>query len=160
MAEPVLVVFDIDGTLAQEGPPASDTYADDRLLSLEPVKNMIAIAKKYIATEHVDIMFCTGRPKRSFRSTWQWLNKHLQLATSGKRIHVCCRPDDMPENRIADYKLGEIVQAVRRMGSKPSEALVFDDNVMNLQMFETIRPMVHRLRLYKVENGLASNWSL
>lgn len=160
MKEPVLVVFDIDGTLAKGGEPADDIYEDERLLGLEPIPNMIAIAKRYAATNNVELMFCTGRPKRSFRATWQWLNKHLQIASSGKRVTLACRPDDVSEDRIAPYKLGEVVNAIRRVGSKPSEALVFDDDVMNLQMFETLRPMVHRLRLYKVEGGVASQWSL
>jgi len=157
---PTLVVFDIDGTLAKEGPEAVDIYDDNRLAGLQAWPNMVAAAKRYISMQNVEMMFCSGRPQRSFRATWAWLNRHLGLTSSGKRITVSLRPDDVPEDRTATCKLGEIVQAIRRLGSKPSEALIFDDDVMNLQMFETIRPMVRRLRLYKVEHDVASQWNL
>jgi hypothetical protein len=156
--EPVLVVFDLDGTLAQDGPEGGDIYDEQRLAALEPWPNMVAVVRRYIAMPNVAVMFCSGRPKARFRVTWDWLNRQVDLSGAGKSVTLALRPESIPEDRIAAYKLSEIVQAVRRLGSKPSEALVFDDDIQNLQMFEIIRPMVRRLRLYLVANGVASQW--
>jgi hypothetical protein len=158
--EPVLVVFDVDGTLAKPHNPPSDMYDGTYLLGLESDRNMVAIAKHYMSMANVELLFCTGRPKRSYQPTWQWLNKTLGLASSGKRVSLVCRPDEEPESRIAAVKLHEIVQALRRIGSKPSEAFIYDDDLSNLRLFESLRPMVRHLHLFKVEDGVASAWSL
>ena len=156
--EPVLVVFDIDGTLAKHGDPNDpDQYSEARLAALEPIPNMIAMARRYIKTPNVVVMFCSGRPKTRQRVTWDWLNHHVGMS-GGRAVTLTLRPESESEDRIAMYKLSEIIQAVRRMGSKPSEVVIFDDDIMNLQMFESVRPMVRRLKLYKVEDGLTSQW--
>jgi hypothetical protein len=162
MKEPVFVAFDIDGTFTGSSGVrlVGDRYSDARLEALPAIPNMVAIAKQYLATENVQLMFCTGRPKRSARVTWQWLNRHLQLSESGKVAILACRPDNISDDHIAMFKAIEYSQAIRRLGSKPSEALIFDSSVANLQMFATLRPMVHRLRLYKVEDGIATQWNL
>jgi FMN phosphatase YigB (HAD superfamily) len=158
--QPVLAVFDVDGTLAKIGDPPDDMYDGDYLMGLESERNMVAIVEHYMNMENVELMFCTGRPKRAYQPTWQWLNKTLGLAASGKRVSLVCRPNEEPESRIAAVKLHEIVQALRRIGSKPSEAFIYDDDLSNLRLFASLRPMVRHLHLFKVEDGIATAWSL
>ena len=159
MSEPVLVIFDIDGTLAVHGDISDpDIYNEERLAALEPIPNMIAMAKRYVKMSNVTVMFCSGRPKSTYGVTWDWLNRYLGLSASGKAVTLALRPEDISDDGISTYKMSEVFQAVRRAGSKPSEVVIYDDDIMNLQMFETIRPMVNRLRLYKVEGGIASQW--
>ena len=156
----VLVVFDVDGTLAkvEEDPPV-DMYDRNYLAKLSPCHNMLSLVKRYMRMEKAELMFCTGRPKRAFTPTWQWLNRHLHLAASGKRVTLVCRPDEMDEAATPTFKLHEIVAALRRIGTKPFEALIYDDDLANLRLFESLRPMVQNLRLFKVEDGVASQWS-
>jgi len=161
MARKTLVVFDIDGTVAKipEGPVVGDIFGEDRVSGMAPIPNMVKVVKQYLAERGVEILFCTGRPKVIFGATWRWLNRHLGLARSGKRVALTCRPPEVPMERIAVYKLGAIMQAIRRLGGKP-EVLIFDDDIANLRMFETLRPSVSSLRLFKVEDGVFSQWSL
>ena len=154
----ILVVFDIDGTLAKIGPDdGADIYDEARLAALPPWDNVVAIAQRYMKDPKVVMMFCSGRPKGTYRVTWDWLNRLVGLSR-GKSVTLALRPEEVSEDRIAPYKLSEIVQAIRRLGSKPNEAIVFDDDVTNLQMFEVVRPTVRRLRLYRAEDGIVSQW--
>lgn len=158
--KPVLVVFDVDGTLAKSEDPPTNVYDHDFLMGLLPDRNMVAIVKHYMKMDNVELMFCTSRPKSVYQPTWQWLNKTLGLTASGKRVSLVCRPDDEPDSRVAAVKLHEIIQALRRIGSKPSEAFIYDDDLSNLRLFESLRSMVSNLYLFKVEDGVASAWSL
>ena len=161
--QPILVVFDIDGTLVNirdvDVGTVSDIYADDALMRLTPYPNIVGLVKQYIERQNTTVLFCTGRPKRAHSVTRRWLNKHVGLNSSGKRVTLVCRPDDTPEANIPTFKLGEIVQAVRRVGSKPSEARIYDDEFPNLRVFETLRPMVHSLQLFHASDGVVSQWS-
>ena len=162
--QPVLIVFDVDGTLAKAG-TAPDQDADQAtwetyLSSLQPERNMVAIVQHYLKMTNVELMFCTSRPKSLFRVTWQWLNKTLGLAASGKRASLVCRPDDEPSSHVSAGKVSEVVQAIRRVGSRPAEAFIYDDDLQNLRLYESLRPLVATLRLFKVEAGVASEWSL
>ena len=158
--QPVLVVFDVDGTLAKSSDPPKNPFDDAYLMSLESERNMVAIVQHYLKMDNVSLLFCTSRPKSSYRATWNWLNKTLGLTSSGRRVSLACRPDDEPCERIAACKLHEIVQAVRRIGSKPSEAYIYDDDLVNLRLFESLRPMVRQLNLFHVQDGVASSWRL
>jgi hypothetical protein len=159
---PFVVVFDIDGTLAKvdDGTPESEIYNLTRLLSLKPWPNTMELLKRYMMMPNANITLCTGRPKSVAPATWRWLDKHLNLTGSGKSVTLSCRPDDVPESRIPAWKLSTVVQAIRRIGSKPSEALIFDDDLRNLQMFETLRDSVRVLKLFKVQDGVVSPWNL
>lgn len=158
--QPILVVFDIDGTILKlrEVGSVPDLFADDAIMSLKPYPNVIDLAKRYLKKENVTLLFCTGRPRRCQSATRRWLNKHVGLNTSGKRVTLVCRPDDTPESSIPTFKLSAIVQAVRRVGSKPSEAHIYDDDFANLRVFETLRPMVHSLQLFHANEGVISQW--
>lgn len=158
--EPVLVVFDIDGTLAKIETGAIDIYDPNYLFNLGTYPNMITIVRQYLRMKNAEILFCTGRPKRTFSATRRWLNKHLDLSSLDKRVGLVCRPDDSPESSIPTFKVSEILQAIRRLGSNPAEALIFDDDVQNLRLFETLKPMVRKLTLFKVTDGVVSDWSL
>lgn len=159
---PFVVVFDIDGTLAQtdDGSREADWYETDRLMALKPWPNTIELVKRYMKMPNANITFCTGRPKSAASVTRRWLNKHFSLGSAGKRIVLTCRPDEIPESRIPAWKMGAIMQAIRLVGSKPAEALIFDDDLRNLQMFETLRDSVRVLKLFKVQDGVVSPWSL
>ena len=162
MARGQLAVFDIDGTLARipdDDVIPDDIFDEDRVGAMVPVPNMIEVARQYVDKPNVEIVFCTGRPKRIFGVTWRWLNRHLGLARSGKRVTLVCRPPNVPPERIPVFKLAEVVQAIRRMGGKPDVA-IFDDDVLNLRMFETLQSRTADLRLFRVEDGVVSKWSL
>ena len=160
----ILVVFDVGGSLAKKCiAPASGAKQeawDAHFMALQEEPNMVAIVKHYLTFDNIELMFCTGRPKSSFRVTWQWLNKTLGLTASGKRVSLACRPDAEPLTNIPACKLSEIVQAIRRIGSRPAEVFIYDNNLSNLRLFESLRPMVANLRLFKVEGGVATAWSL
>ncbi len=158
--EPVLVVFDIDGTLAKNDPGALDINNENYLLRMPSYPNMLDLARKYLKMKNTEMLFCTGRPKITFSTTRRWLNKHLDLSSTDKRVGLVCRPDGTPESSIPTFKVSEILQAIRRMGSNPAEALIFDDDVHNLRLFETLKPMVRELKLFKVTDGVVSDWSL
>lgn len=158
--QPVLAIFGVGPLTKTNGATPADRYADNHLTSLDPQRNMIAIVQHYMAMSNVELVFCTGRPKRAFRVTWQWLNKHLGLTASGKRVSLVCRDDSEPPEHTPTCKTHEIVQAIRRVGSKPAEAFVYDDDLQNLRLFESLRPMVRHLHLFKIDDGVATPWSL
>ncbi len=160
MKHSILVVFDVDGSLADCDESPNHNYDEKYLLSRPIHRNMAEVVRHYLKMPNVELVFITGRPKSVYRVTWQWLNKHLQLAASGKRVSLVCRPDSEPHEKIAACKLHEVVQAIRRVGSKPVEAFIYDDQLSNLRLFESLRPMVANLRLFKVEDDVATAWSL
>lgn len=153
---PILVVFDIDGTLARTVP---STMTDDEILACRPITNLVRLARKCIEAPQMEVMICTARPKRVFRPTWAWLNRHLGIGKAPRAVSVVCRPDDVPDTQVATYKLSEIVQAIRRMSSRPSQAWIYDDRVENLRLFQTLRSHVIELRLFLVDEGVATQWS-
>jgi hypothetical protein len=104
------------------------------------------------------LMFCTGRDRVFFGATWRWLNKHFGLAQSGKQITLACRPHRIPVEMTPHYKVGEITKAIRRHPEKLAELRCYDDNLSNLRVFQTLRPMVTTLRLFRCADGLATRW--
>lgn len=159
--EPVLVVFDIDGTLGRLGPLTdSEMWSDRYLLAMPSYPNMVDLVKGYLRKRNVSVMFCTGRPTKWHGATWRWLNSKLGLSGSGQKATLVCRPEEVPTEKIPAFKLDAILQAIRRLGSRPSEAVLFDDDVNNLRLYETLRPMVRKLTLFKVDEGMISDWSL
>lgn len=156
----VLHCFDVDGTVAEFNGQIFDASIDSRaaLLSLRAYPNVVQLVTQAIAAPNSTVMFCTGRPTSLYGPTWRWLNRHLRLASSGKSVTVVCRPDEVSLSAIPQYKLGELVQAVRRV--QPAELRCYDDNVQNLRLMQTLRPMVKTLRLYRCEDGVVSAWSL
>jgi hypothetical protein len=163
MQQPILVCFDVDGTLAihSDDPTLFDRSTDDgRLMRLRAQPNLVQIAMQYLADPNVEVMFCTGRAKSLYGVTWRWLNRYLNLAVSGKPVTLVCRPDDTALNAIPQFKLSELVQAIRRQPQKLAELRCYDDSVENLRLFQTLAPTVKRLRLYRVDDGVATQWSL
>lgn len=159
--EPVLVVFDIDGTLGKLGPLTdSEAWSDRYLLSMPSYANMIDLVKSYLKKRNVTLMFCTGRPVRWQSTTRRWLNSKLDLSQAPNRVTLVCRPDEKPTSGIPAFKLAEILQAIRRLGSRPAEAVIYDDDVNNLLLYETLKPMVRKLSIFKVDEGMISEWSL
>lgn len=163
MRQPVLHCFDIDGTVAEAdayGGKLFDGSADAAamLALLRAYPNVVQLIKQAIAAPNTDVMFCTGRSRSLYGATWRWLNRHLRLTESGKRVSVVCRPDEVSLAAIPQYKLSELVQAVRRV--RPTELRCYDDDVQNLRLFGTLRPMVKTLRLFRCENGVATAWTL
>lgn len=159
--EPVLVVFDIDGTLAQRGPrTVEEEWTDDYLLGLASYSNMVGIVRAYLKKRNVTVMFCTGRPVSLHSITRRWLASKIDLSQASQRVTLVCRPDETPVSGIPAFKLGEILQAIRRLGSNPAEAVIYDDDVNNLRLFETLKPMVRKLSIFKVDDGMISEWSL
>jgi len=156
---PTLIMFDIDGTLAQPI-DFSEQTTDEHVLGARPIHNTIRLVAKFLCMPHMEVMFCTGRPKRMFRPTWAWLNRHLNLTTIGRPVPLICRPDELSPSQIPAYKLSEVLQALRRMSSRPPKAWIYDDSVANLRLFQTLRPFVGELRLYRVEDGIATQWSM
>lgn len=156
----VLHCFDIDGTLAEFSNQIFDESLDSRaaMLSLRAYPNVVQLVTQAIAAPNATVMFCTGRPRSLYGPTWRWLNRHLRLAESGKRVSVVCRPDEVTLAAIPQYKLGELVQEVRRV--RPTELRCYEDNVQNLRLFGTLRPMVKTLRLYRCEDGVVGAWSM
>jgi len=139
-----LVALDIDGTLAQ---PAG-----------EPWPNMVSVVAQQLARPDTELVFCTARPKSEAQRSWAWLNQHLRLNSSGKRCLLVCRPDDVAERNTAHFKLFEMVRAVRRY--KPSELTIYDSDVRNLRLFGTLQKVTPNLALYRVEDGVATRWTL
>lgn len=159
--ESILVVFDIDGTLAERGPRTDEAeWTDDYLFGLASYSNMIGIARAYLKKRNVSVLFCTGRPASIHSITRRWLNSKLDLSQAPNRVTLVCRPDNMPASGIPSFKLAEILQAIRRLGSKPAEAVIYDDDVHNLRLYETLKPMVRKLSIFKVDEGMISEWSL
>jgi hypothetical protein len=163
MRQPVLHCFDIDGTVAEgnafEG-KLFDGSADSHaaMLALRAYPNLVQLIRQTMAAPSATVMFCTGRPRSLYGPTWRWLNRHLRLAESGKAVSVVCRPDEVSLGAIPQYKLSELVQAVRRV--RPTELRCYDDNIQSLRLFGTLAPMVKTLRLFRCENGVATAWSL
>jgi hypothetical protein len=163
MKRPALYCFDIDGTLA--GGDAGRRSFDDsetmtqELLDMRPYPNVLQLATQAIEAPNVEVMFCTGRVKRAYGVTWRWLNRHLSLSDADKRVTLVCRPDNIGLDGISQYKLGELVQAIRRQPEKLAELRCYDDWIGNLRLFETLRPMVSLLRLYRVEEGVVTLWN-
>lgn len=139
-----LVALDIDGTLAQPGGA--------------PWVNMVSVVAQQLARPDTELVFCTARPKSASQQSWAWLNQHLRLNSSGKRCLLVCRPDDVPERNIAHFKLSEMVRAVRRY--KPNELTIYDSDVRNLRLFGTLQNVTPNLALYRVEDGVATRWTL
>lgn len=159
--EPTLAVFDIDGTLAEIGPRTEEEgYPVDYLLGLPSYSNMIGIVRSYLKKRNVSVMFCTGRPASTHGTTRRWLNSKLDLSQAPNRVTLVCRPDDTPASGIPAFKLAEILQAIRRLGSRPAEAVIYDDDVNNLRLFGALKPMVRKLSIFKVDEGMISEWSL
>jgi hydroxymethylpyrimidine pyrophosphatase-like HAD family hydrolase len=154
MKSPHLVVFDIDGTLAHS------VEMDARSESSRGAwPNVVTLARQYMERDHVHLMICTGRPKSSFSETWRWLNRHLQLGSSGKRVTLSCRPDDVPWEQIPSFKLHEILRAVRRIAAV--EVSLYDDDVRNLAVMGTLpKSLVRRLRLFRCTDGVVTPWEL
>ena len=163
MKQPVLYCFDIDGTVAEHGTEALQMFEDSpdsitALLALRAYPNVVQLVMQAVAAPNATVMFCTGRPRSLYGPTWRWLNRHLRLADNGKAVSVVCRPEEVALAAIPQYKLSELVQAVRRV--RPVELRCYDDNVQNLRLFGTLAPMVKTLRLYRCEDGVASAWRL
>ena len=163
MKQPVLYCFDIDGTLAEHGTEALQMFEDSpdsiaALLALRAYPNIVQLITQAIAAPNATVMFCTGRPVSLYGPTWRWLNRHLRLADVGKRVSVVCRPEEVALGAIPQFKLSELVQAVRRV--RPVELRCYDDNVQNLRLFGTLRSLVKSLRLYRCEDGVVSAWCL
>jgi len=158
MTRPILCCFDIDGTLSAK----MDQYDEslNNLLSLRPHPNSIRIVMAALTLDNAEVMFCTGRSKGAYGATWRWLNRHLGIAHLGKRVTLVCRPPETPLDAIPQYKLSEVVQAIRRQPEKLAELRCYDDSVQNLRLMQTLRPMVDKLRLYRVEDGVATAWAL
>jgi hypothetical protein len=156
----VLHCFDIDGTVSEFSGQIFDESIDSHaaIMALRSYPNVVQLVTQTMAAPSATVMFCTGRPRSLYGPTWRWLNRHLRLSRSGKRVTVICRPDEVAVSAIPQYKLGELVQAVRRV--RPAELRCYDDNVQNLRLFQTLKPMVKTLRLYRCEDGVVSAWSL
>lgn len=158
MKRPILCCFDIDGTLAERMEPYDESPA--ALLALRPHPNCVRLVASALALDHAEVMFCTGRSKRAYGATWRWLNRHLGIARMNKRVSLVCRPPETPLDAIPQYKLAELVQAIRRQPQKLAELRCYDDSVANLRLMQTLRPIVTALRLYRVEDGIATAWTM
>jgi|GEM_PF-5841106 len=157
----MLCCFDVDGTVVDGGGTsfsADLTYA--QLMRMRPYPNIVRMVAQAIARDGTEVMFCTGRPKSMYGVTWRWLNRHLQLADAGKRTSLVCRPDETTLDAVPQYKLSELVQAIRRQPQKLAELRCYDDSIANLRLFQTLRPMVSKLRLYRCEDGVATLWTM
>lgn len=158
MKRPILCCFDIDGTLAEKMDPYDESMAS--LLSLRAHPNTVRLVASALALDHAEVMFCTGRSKSAYGATWRWLNRHLGIARIGKRVSLVCRPNETPLDAIPQFKLSELVQAIRRQPEKLAELRCYDDSVANLRLMQTLRPMVTQLRLFRVEDGVATAWTM
>lgn len=163
MAQPTLHCFDIDGTISEYGPYKEKMFdgtpdSPAAILAVRAYPNIVKVATQAIATADAEVMFCTGRPQSLYGPTWRWLNRHLRLADSGRRVSVVCRPEDVALSAIPQYKLSELVQAIRRV--RPVELRCYDDNLENLRLFGTLQPLVKTLRLFRCEEGVATSWRL
>lgn len=151
-----LCCFGIDGTLAD-----SDVFSGrtaEQLLELPAYANVVRLTTEAIERDDTDVMFCTARPKAQYGVTWRWLNRELNLSGSGRRVALVCRPDETTPDDIPQYKLLELVQAVRR--HRPEELRCYDRSVRNLRLFQTLGQMVTRLRLYRCDVGVTSLWKM
>lgn len=158
MKRPILCCFDIDGTLCERMERYDE--AAEALLALRPHPNTIRLVAGALALDHAEVMFCTGRSKAAYGPTWRWLNRQLGIAHLNKRVSLVCRPAETPLDSIPQYKLSELVQAIRRQPEKLAELRCYDDTVANLRLMQTLRPLVTELRLYRVEDGVATAWVL
>lgn len=156
MKRPILYCFDIDGTLAEPMQQYEET--PERLLALRAHPNVVRLVASALALDNAEVMFCTGRSKNAYGATWRWLNRHLSLARLNKRVTLTCRPPETPLDAIPQFKLSELVQAIRRQPEKLAELRCYDDSVQNLRIFQTLRPMVTKLNLYRIEDGVATAW--
>lgn len=160
MKEPILVVFDIDGTIARQDIPAPQVYQGNNVLSLTAWPNMKNLVRQYMLRDHVRLMFCTGRPASQYGVTWRWLNGLFHLGSSGKHVGLVCRPDEIPLEQTARYKLTEVTRAIRRLGSQPAGCVIYEDSIRNLQLLNTLKPMVRSLQMFIVDDGVATPWSM
>lgn len=156
MKRAILCCFGVDGTVSQHG--GDETASDEQLLQAKPYQNVLDVVAQAMQMPNAEVMFCSSRPKQLYGVTWRWLNCHLDLARAGRPVALVCRPPGLPVDAVPQYKLGEIVQAIRRQPEKLAELRCYDATIKSLRLMQTLRPMVSALRLYRVENGVASQW--
>lgn len=152
---PILCCFGVDGTVSQ-GDGTAESH--EQLLQTKPHQNVLDVVMQVMRMPNAEIMFCSARPKQLYGVTWRWLNRHLDLARAGRPVSLVCRPPELAIDAVPQYKLGEVVQAIRRQPEKLAELRCYDATVKTLRLMQTLRPMVSTLRLYRVENGLTSQW--
>lgn len=150
----MLIVFDIDGTLADnthrlrfirdlpEGAkPDWEKYGQYTPFD-EPIKPIIAVHNDLKNLGHT-ILYVTGRNDKFRRLTADWLRRHTVMSNEQDTLLMRRDHDFRPDFQIKEEILAQIIQ---RYGQKPD--LVFEDRKQVVDMWRR-----HGIQTLQVADG-------
>ena len=141
-----LIVFDIDGTLADcthrlhlinSSPKRWNDFFDSCWMD-EPIPAGVAMARLIHGSEKYDIEFWTGRPERSRLATEEWLSDHLGPWTQGYPIEM---------RRNKDQRADTVVKA-EFIDPHAPPFIIFEDRRQVVAMYRK-----RGLTVYQVSQG-------
>lgn len=152
-----IVIFDLDGTVVEDNDVhhLSDEIQSVEFLKLRPNANVMRSVNMYMSDPNWTIIFLTGRlnsPNKR-HATVEWLKTY-----TSKPFELIMRPANIAPNAISTWKLSELLKIVKSFPGT-NEIHLFEDNNETLALAkQLLSPMIIKLQLILVQDGVLSNW--
>jgi hypothetical protein len=125
------VIFDVDGTLADEEREHDPGLDPNLFIDDEPL-NLVDIAYAWEQKTPIDVVYVTGRDHQLWTVTRLWLNKWKLF---GKLI---CRPAHVPEVEIPQWK-AQVVAALK-CRHRWVHVTMYENTKVNLTAVKSVLP--------------------
>jgi len=128
------VIFDIDGTLADEE-REYDPYSDPTSFFDDEPLNLVDIAYTWEQKAPIDVVYVTGRDQQLWTVTRLWLNKHKLF---GKLI---CRPPGVPLENVSQWKAQVVADLKCR--HRWVHVTMYENNKATLTAVQSVLPPLY-----------------
>lgn len=156
----MIVVFDIDGTLADnkhrahliEGPKKDwDKFYDPQLVAKDPLIEGTKEILFFMQELKYQIIFLTGRPESLRMTTEAWLKEHLNITVSEETLLMRANGNF---TKARDYKREQLTDLRSRNAMHNSCFIFVDDDWRNRDMYVEFGLFFHAPEFFRHANAL------